>query len=133
MTRWPSSRLTTRPAPISRASPTTPSWAAFRPDSGSGGPAAAASATLPPAMLEEARRQGGGGRKLLAHGEGGFHSTYSTMPPGYAMVPHRHDHDELMVIVAGGATFGDGGTLVGPGDSVVVPAGVVHSFVCGAE
>jgi mannose-6-phosphate isomerase-like protein (cupin superfamily) len=93
----------------------------------------ASSASLPPAMLEEARRRGGGGRKLLAHGEGGFHSTYSTMPPGYAMVPHRHDHDELMVIVAGGATFGDGGRLVGPGDSVVVPAGVVHSFVCGAE
>jgi quercetin dioxygenase-like cupin family protein len=93
----------------------------------------AASASLPPAMLEDARRQGGGGRKLLADGEGGFHSTYSTMPPGYAMVPHRHDHDELIVVVAGGATFGDGGRLVGPGDSVVVPAGVVHSFVCGAD
>jgi len=94
----------------------------------------AASASLPPALLEEARRQGGGGRKLLAHGEGGFHSTYSTMPPGYAMVPHRHDHDELIVVVAGGAIFiTDGDRRVGPGDSVVVPAGVVHSFVCGTE
>jgi quercetin dioxygenase-like cupin family protein len=93
----------------------------------------AASARLPAALLEEARRQGGGGRKLLAHGQGGFHSTYSTMPPGYAMVPHRHDHDELIVVVAGGATFADGDRHVGPGDSVVVPAGVVHSFVCGAE
>jgi quercetin dioxygenase-like cupin family protein len=50
------------------------------------------------------------------------------------MVPHRHDHDELIVVVAGGATFmTDGDRRVGPGDSVVVPAGVVHSFVCGAE
>ncbi len=93
----------------------------------------ASSGSIPPQLLEEASRRGGGGRKLLAHGEGGFHSTWSVMPPGYEMVPHRHDHDEVMVVIAGGATFRDGGRRVGPGDSVVVPAGVVHSFACGPE
>ncbi len=91
----------------------------------------AASGAVPPELLEEASRRGGGGRKFLARGEGGFHSTYSVMPPGYAMAPHRHDVDELMIVVGGGATFGDGEREVGPGDSVVVPAGAVHSFVCG--
>jgi len=84
-------------------------------------------------MLEEARRRGGGGRKLMARGEAGFHSTWSVMPPGYAMAPHRHDLDEVMVIVGGGAVFADGERRVGRGDSIVVPAGVVHSFVCGPD
>jgi quercetin dioxygenase-like cupin family protein len=93
----------------------------------------AATGAVPPELLEAAKRQGGGGRKLLAKGEGGFHTTYSVMPPGYAMAPHRHDVDELMVVVGGGATFSEDGRRVGTGDSVVVPAGVVHSFVCGAD
>jgi quercetin dioxygenase-like cupin family protein len=93
----------------------------------------AATASVPAELLEEARRRGGGGRKLMAQGEGGFHSTYSVMPPGYAMVAHRHDHDELIVVVAGGAAFGGAARPIGPGDSVVVPAGVVHRFICGPE
>ena len=93
----------------------------------------AATASVPAELLEEANRRGGGGRKLLAHGEGGFHSTYSLIPPNYAMAAHRHDYDELIVVLAGGATFGDGAQSVGPGDSVVIPAGVAHSFVCGPE
>jgi quercetin dioxygenase-like cupin family protein len=93
----------------------------------------AATASVPAELLEEARRRGGGGRKLMAQGEGGFHSTFSMMPPGYAMAAHRHDRDELIVVVAGGATFGDQAQPIAAGDSVVVPAGVVHSFVCGPE
>jgi quercetin dioxygenase-like cupin family protein len=93
----------------------------------------AATAGVPAELLEEARRRGGGGRKLMAQGEGGFHSTYSVMPPGYAMAAHRHDHDELIVVIAGGATFGHQAKLIRAGDSIVVPAGVVHRFVCGPE
>jgi quercetin dioxygenase-like cupin family protein len=93
----------------------------------------AATAAVPAELLEEARRRGGGGRKLMAQGEGGFHSTFSVMPPGYPMAAHRHDHDELIVVVAGGAAFGQQAQPIGPGDSVVVPAGVVHRFVCGPE
>jgi quercetin dioxygenase-like cupin family protein len=93
----------------------------------------AATASVPAELLEEADRRGGGGRKLLAHGEGGFHSTYSLIPPNYAMAAHSHDFDELMVVVAGGATFAGGVQSIGPGDSVVIPAGVVHSFVCGPD
>jgi quercetin dioxygenase-like cupin family protein len=93
----------------------------------------AATARVPTELLEEARRRGGGGRKLMAQGEGGFHSTFSVMPPGYAMAAHRHDRDELIVVVVGGAAFGHQAQPIGPGDSVVVPAGVVHRFVCGPE
>lgn len=93
----------------------------------------ASTGAVPPELLEAAKRQGGGGRKFLARGEGGFHTTYSVMPPGYAMAPHRHDVDELMIVVGGGATFSENGRVVSIGDSVVVPAGVVHSFVCGPD
>ncbi len=92
-----------------------------------------ATGAVPAELLEEARRRGGGGRKFLATGEAGFHSTYSVMPPGYAMAAHTHDVDEMMIVVGGGASFGDEGRQLGAGDSVVVPAGVVHSFVCGPD
>ena len=93
----------------------------------------AAAGSIPAALLDEARQRGGGGRQFMAQGEAGFHSTWSVMPPGYAMAPHRHDHDEVMVVVGGGAVFADGQRRVGRGDSVVIPAGTVHSFVCGPE
>ncbi|HVM64569.1 MAG TPA: cupin domain-containing protein [Acidimicrobiales bacterium] len=92
-----------------------------------------ATGNIPPEMLEEARQRGGGGRKFMAGGEAGFHSTWSVMPAGYAMAPHRHDHDEVMVVVGGDAVFADDGRRVRRGDSVVVPAGTVHSFVCGPD
>jgi quercetin dioxygenase-like cupin family protein len=92
-----------------------------------------ASGAIPAELLEEARQRGGGGRKFMARGEGGFHSTWSVMPPGYAMAAHRHDDDEVMVVVGGGAVFADGTREVRRGDSVVIPAGAVHSFVCGPD
>jgi quercetin dioxygenase-like cupin family protein len=91
-----------------------------------------ASGLIPAAMLDEAGRRGGGGRKLLANGQGGYHSTYSTMPPGYTMPRHRHDGDELVVVLEGGCTM-DGGPQLRAHDSVVLPAGVVHGFTCGPD
>jgi quercetin dioxygenase-like cupin family protein len=95
---------------------------------------------IPPEMLDEARRRGGGGRKILARGEGGFHSTYSEMPPGYTMPPHRHDTDEIVVVLDGSCTFSAGGNadsadarVLRARDSVVLPAGRVHGFACGPE
>jgi quercetin dioxygenase-like cupin family protein len=90
-----------------------------------------ASGAIPSAMLDEAERRGGG-RKLLAAGEGGFHSSYSEMPPDYAMALHRHDYDELVVVLAGGCEWNDGRRLVA-GDSVVLTAGSVHGFTCGGH
>ena len=97
----------------------------------------AATGEIPAAMLEEARRRGGGGRKILATGEGGFHSTYSEMPPGYTMPPHRHDTDEIVVVLDGSCTFSAGSgadaRVLGARDSVVLPAGRVHGFACGPD
>jgi len=85
---------------------------------------------IPAEMLDEAVRRGGGGRKLLASGEGGFHSSYSEMPPGYTMPAHRHDYDELVVVLDGGCTWSDG-VVLHAHDSLVMPAGCVHGFTCG--
>jgi len=97
----------------------------------------AATGEIPAAMLEEARRRGGGGRKILATGEGGFHSTYSEMPPGYTMPAHRHDTDEIVVVLDGSCTFSAGSgadaRVLGARDSVVLPAGRVHGFACGPD
>jgi quercetin dioxygenase-like cupin family protein len=92
-----------------------------------------ASGLIPPEMLEEVRRRGGGGRKLLANGQGGYHSSYSTMPPGYRMDRHRHDYDEMVIVLEGGCTMDDGGTEMRAHDSVVLPAGFVHAFTCGTD
>jgi quercetin dioxygenase-like cupin family protein len=91
-----------------------------------------AGGAIPSGMLDEADRRGGGGRKLLAAGEGGFHSSYSVVPPGYVMAMHRHDYDELVVVLAGGCRWSDGRALVAE-DSVVIPAGVVHGYTCSGE
>ncbi len=86
--------------------------------------------TIPRDMLDEADRRGGGGRKLLAAGEGGFHSSYSVMPAGYAMPLHRHDYDELVVVLDGGCRWSDG-RLLRARDSMVMTAHTVHGFTCG--
>jgi len=89
-----------------------------------------AAGTIPRDMLDEAERRGGGGRKLLADGDGGFHSSYSVMPAGYAMPLHRHDYDELVVVLDGGCQWCDG-RLLEARDSVVMTAQTVHGFTCG--
>jgi quercetin dioxygenase-like cupin family protein len=83
-------------------------------------------------MLEAARERGGGGRKLLAGGEGGFHSTFSVVPPGYVMAPHRHDYDELVIVLSGGCTWSHG-PVTFAGDSVVMPGGEVHGYTTGLD
>jgi quercetin dioxygenase-like cupin family protein len=89
-----------------------------------------ATGTIPRDMLDEADRHGGGGRKLLADGDGGFYSSYSVMPAGYAMPMHRHDYDELVVVLEGSCRWWDGRVLEAR-DSVVMPAEAVHGFTCG--
>jgi quercetin dioxygenase-like cupin family protein len=87
---------------------------------------------VPSEMLEEAARRGGGGRKLLAGGEGGFFSTYSVVPPGYVMAPHRHDYDELVIVLSGSCMWSDG-PVTAAGDSVVLPRGEVHGYRTGPD
>ncbi len=83
--------------------------------------------------LVEAAQRSGARRKYLARGEGGFYSQVSWFPPGYTVPPHRHDHDELIVVVDGSLTLlGDGPTL-GPLDSMVLEAGHEYGFTAGAS
>ena len=86
----------------------------------------------PRELVEEAKRKGAR-RKFLARGEGGFHSQYSVFPPGYTVPPHSHDHDEMIVLLAGSCSLlGDGPTLVAQ-DSMVLRGGHEYGFTAGPE
>ena len=53
------------------------------------------------------------------------------VPPGYAVPPHVHEHDdEVFVILEGELTVAGphGEARVGPGSSVELPRGIPHSF-----
>ena len=88
-------------------------------------------ATAPRELVEEARRAGAR-RKFLARGEGGFFSQYSEFPPGYSVPLHRHDHDEMIVLLDGSCTMSDGRAL-GTHDSVVLTAGFEYGFTAGND
>jgi mannose-6-phosphate isomerase-like protein (cupin superfamily) len=56
-------------------------------------------------------------------------------PPGFAPPLHRHtEEDEVFVLLAGTARFlcGDDVLAAGPGDVVLLPRGLPHSFVVGS-
>jgi quercetin dioxygenase-like cupin family protein len=50
------------------------------------------------------------------------------LEPGSAVPAHRHDHEEVFTLVAGAAmvVLDDEEHLIGPGDTVIVPAGTEH-------
>jgi mannose-6-phosphate isomerase-like protein (cupin superfamily) len=52
-------------------------------------------------------------------------------PPGGGPELHRHDYDEVIIVLEGHATCvaGDDGREVKAGDIVVIPAGTPHRFV----
>ncbi len=57
------------------------------------------------------------------------------LPPGGGLPPHRHDHFDIFILIAGGATFhlGDEVSELVPGDSAVVPTGVLHHLEAGSD
>lgn len=87
----------------------------------------------PPAGLVEEARRAGARRKRLLRGEGGFFLNRSSLPPGFRIPAHEHDHDELLVVLAGGCRLdGELGEL-GPEDAVVIRAGTRYGFTAGAD
>jgi quercetin dioxygenase-like cupin family protein len=98
-----------------------------------GGGAASPDAPAPPRELVAAARRSGARRKFLARGEGGFHSQYSEFPPGFTVPRHSHDHDEMLVILAGTATMLDGGPTLGAHDSMVLIGGYEYGFTAGPD
>jgi quercetin dioxygenase-like cupin family protein len=100
-------------------------------------PDEATEGNAPKELVEEAQRLGAK-RKFLARGQGGYYSQYSVFPPGYTVPMHSHDHDEMIVILAGGCTMlaGDqqtGGPELTAHDSVVLHGGYEYGFTAGAE
>jgi hypothetical protein len=89
------------------------------------------SAPAPPPELVEAARRTGARRKYLATGEGGFHSQYSEFPAGFTVPFHRHDHNEMLVVLEGGATMLGDGAALGPHDSMVLIGGYEYGFTAG--
>jgi hypothetical protein len=83
--------------------------------------------SAPRQLVEEAKRKGAK-RKFLARGEGGFHSQYSVFPPGYAVPPHSHDHDEMIVVLEGSATMLEDGPTLHAHDSMVLRGGYEYGF-----
>jgi quercetin dioxygenase-like cupin family protein len=86
----------------------------------------------PKALVEEAQRAGAR-RKYLARGEGGFFSQISWFPAGYTVPAHRHDHDELIMVIEGALTMLDGGPTLGPLDSMALEAGHEYGFIAGDD
>jgi quercetin dioxygenase-like cupin family protein len=97
------------------------------------GPRPTAGAPRPPEALVRAAEQSGARRKRMARGEGGFFMNHSEMPPGFRVPPHTHDHDELIVVIAGGCRFDDGLAELGPNDAIVLRAYTRYGFTCGAD
>jgi quercetin dioxygenase-like cupin family protein len=92
--------------------------------------------TAPPEEMVRAAERLGARRKRLARGEGGFYLNRSVLPPGYVIPPHRHDHAELLVVLAGGCTVSGGaddGTVLRADDAIVIHANHEYGFRCGDQ
>jgi quercetin dioxygenase-like cupin family protein len=83
--------------------------------------------------LAERARSSGARRKKIVKGEGGFFMNRSVMPANFRVPPHHHDHDELIVVLAGGCSFDDGLAELREGDAIVIHADTHYGFTCGAE
>jgi quercetin dioxygenase-like cupin family protein len=78
-------------------------------------------------------RASGARRKKIVKGEAGFFMNRSQMPANFRVPAHHHDHDELIVVLAGGCRFDDGLAELGPGDAIVIHANTHYGFTCGAQ
>jgi quercetin dioxygenase-like cupin family protein len=54
------------------------------------------------------------------------------MPAGFEVPPHTHDISEHMTVLDGALHVSDG-TVLGPGDTVVIPADHLYGFTVGDE
>ena len=89
--------------------------------------------TRPPKELVEAAEKHGARRKKVVTGQGGFYMNRSVLPAGFRVPPHRHDHDELMVVLRGGCSFDDDLGSLGADDTIVIQANTGYGFTCGAD
>ena len=91
------------------------------------------SAAATPAALLEAAAATGARRKRLIAGQSGFFMNYSTLPAGFTVPVHTHNHDELIVILSGGCTILEGGPTLGPKDTMAITANHAYGFQAGPD
>ena len=72
-----------------------------------------------PEQATEAGRRGAA-RRLLAQGAEGFYARVVRIPPRFAAPMHRHDHQEVFMVLGGACTFD--GEPMGRFDLTVVAA-----------
>ena len=95
----------------------------------------AAPGTAPPAELVAEAERTGARRKKVVRGERGFFMNRSVLPAGFAIPTHAHDHDELMVVLAGGCEVDDGERVerLVADDTIVIAGGTEYAITCGPE
>ncbi len=95
--------------------------------------ASASPGKAPPTALVEKARKTGARRKKIVRGEGGFFMNRSVLPPDFRVPPHRHDHNEMLVVLKGGCRFDDALGELGPDDTIVIEANTRYGFTCGPD
>jgi quercetin dioxygenase-like cupin family protein len=95
--------------------------------------ATAAPGTAPPRSLVEQAKKTGARRKKIVQGEGGFFMNRSTLPAGFRIPPHQHNHNEMLVVLRGGCRFDDDQGELGADDTIVIRANTRYGFTCGDE
>ena len=95
--------------------------------------ATAAAGKAPPKTLVAKARKTGARRKKIIRGEGGFFMNRSVLPAGFRVPPHRHDHNEMLVVLNGGCRFDDDLGELGPDDTIVIEAETRYGFTCGPD
>ena len=91
------------------------------------------SGPAPPKELVEEAEKVGARRKKIVRGEAGFYMNRSQLPPGYRVPTHHHNHDEMLIVLAGGCTFDDDFGEARADDTIVIPATNRYGFTCGPE
>ena len=94
---------------------------------------AGGSAPAAPAALVAAAERSGARRKRMVTGQAGYFMNHSVMPAGFEVPMHSHDHNELIVVVAGGCTMLGDGTELAANDAMVFTAGHEYGFRCGPD
>ncbi len=93
----------------------------------------AAPGTAPPRELVEEAKKVGARRKKIVTGEAGFFMNRSQLPAGFRVPPHRHNHDEMLIVLKGGCVFDDDFGKAGADDTVIIPSRNRYGFTCGPD
>ena len=74
---------------------------------------------------------GGTARRILAHNES-LMAVEVSFETGSEGAPHTHPHTQVSYVLSGSFRYSVEGesVILNPGDSVVVPGGLVHGTVC---